>query len=74
MEQARGFSSLAQQNLLRIFVGLAPEDAPESQHAICVGRCAAPFDGVSRWMQLDSAKARGKPENEGSFALIVRLE
>ncbi len=52
VEQATGLAAFAQQNLLWIFVRLAPQDAAEGKQALAVWCRTAPFDGVGGGMKL----------------------
>src|SRR6218665_3328105 len=70
LEQAGGFACAVQQNLLRILVGLAPQDATEIEPALAMWRGAQPVHRVGRFLHIEALVAHGQPEHQGRFALV----
>jgi hypothetical protein len=56
MEQASRLAAFAEQDLLRIFVGLAPQNAAEREQAVAMRCRAAPLNRVGGGMKLDPSE------------------
>ncbi len=65
VEQPSRLGALAQQDLLRIIEGLAPQDAAEIQGFLAVRGRAAPGYRLGSRIDLDPSLAGGQPKDQG---------